>query len=100
MLDTVVPMNPDQVARRLGPAKKKNAAKDARIAYVIALDRFDYERRQPQPLSHQGCRMTTTTHMVDKRLLAATPRLRLCPFNLAETEMPRRHRAAISQTDH
>lgn len=37
---TVVPVNPDLVARRRGPAKKKDDAEDARIACVIALDRF------------------------------------------------------------
>ena len=38
---TVVPVNPDLVARRRGPAKKKDDAEDARIACVIALDRFE-----------------------------------------------------------
>lgn len=37
----VVPVNPDLVARRRGPAKKKDDAEDARIACVIALDRFE-----------------------------------------------------------
>ncbi|MGH2451381.1 MAG: IS110 family transposase [Candidatus Limnocylindria bacterium] len=41
----VVPVNPDLVARRRGPAKKKDDAEDARIACVIALDRF--ERLRP-----------------------------------------------------
>jgi len=36
----VVPVNPDLVARRRGPAKKKDDAEDARIACLIALDRF------------------------------------------------------------
>ena len=36
----VVPVNPDLVARRRGPAKKKDDAEDARIACMIALDRF------------------------------------------------------------
>ena len=35
----VVPVNPDLVARRRGPAKKKDDAEDARIACLIALDR-------------------------------------------------------------
>lgn len=38
---TVVPVNPDLIARRRGPAKKKDDAEDARIACVIALDRFE-----------------------------------------------------------
>ena len=35
----VVPVNPDLVARRRGPAHKKDDAEDARIACLIALDR-------------------------------------------------------------
>jgi len=42
---TVVPVNPDLIARRRGPAKKKDDAEDARIACAIALDRF--ERLRP-----------------------------------------------------
>jgi hypothetical protein len=42
---TVVPVNPDLVARRRGPAKKKDDAEDASIACLIALDRF--ERLRP-----------------------------------------------------
>jgi transposase len=42
---TVVPVNPDLVARRRGPAKKKDDTEDARIACLIALDRF--ERLRP-----------------------------------------------------
>lgn len=38
---TVVPVNPDLVARRRGPAKKKDDTEDARIACLIALDRFE-----------------------------------------------------------
>jgi transposase len=37
---TVVPVNPDLIARRRGPARKKDDAEDARIACVLALDRF------------------------------------------------------------
>ena len=37
----VVPVNPDLVARRRGPAKKKDDPEDARIACLIALDRFE-----------------------------------------------------------
>jgi len=37
----VVPVNPDLVARRRGPAKKKDDTEDARIACLIALDRFE-----------------------------------------------------------
>lgn len=37
---TVLPVNPELIARRRGPAKKKDDAEDARIACLIALDRF------------------------------------------------------------
>lgn len=37
----MVPVNPDLVARRRGPAEKKDDAEDARIACAIALDRFE-----------------------------------------------------------
>ena len=37
---TVVPVNPDLVARRRGPARKKGDAEDARICCVLALDRY------------------------------------------------------------
>jgi transposase len=47
---TVVPVNPDLVARRRGPAKKKSDAEDARIACLIALDRFT----QLRPLIPHG----------------------------------------------
>jgi transposase len=36
---TVVPVNPELVARRRGPARKKDDAADARIACLLALDR-------------------------------------------------------------
>ncbi len=35
----VVPVNPDLIARRRGPARKKDDAEDARIACLLALDR-------------------------------------------------------------
>ena len=35
---TVLPVNPDLVARRRGPAKKKDDAEDARICCLLALD--------------------------------------------------------------
>jgi transposase len=35
----VLPINPDLVARRRGPARKKDDAEDARIACLLALDR-------------------------------------------------------------
>jgi hypothetical protein len=37
--DTVLPVNPDLVARRRGPARNKDDAEDARIACLLALDR-------------------------------------------------------------
>src|SRR5213594_171214 len=39
---TVVPVNPDLVARRRGPARKKDDAEDARIACLLGLDRFSH----------------------------------------------------------
>jgi transposase len=36
---TVLPVNPDLVARRRGPARKKDDTEDARIACLLALDR-------------------------------------------------------------
>jgi hypothetical protein len=35
----VLPVNPDLVARRRGPARKKDDAEDARICCLLALDR-------------------------------------------------------------
>jgi transposase len=37
---TVLPVNPDLVARRRGPAKKKDDPEDARICCLLALDQF------------------------------------------------------------
>ena len=42
---TVLPVNPDQVARRRGPAKKKDDAEDARICCLLALDQYQELRR-------------------------------------------------------
>src|SRR5436853_4784246 len=36
---TVLPVNPDLVARRRGPARKKDDAEDARICCLLACDR-------------------------------------------------------------
>jgi transposase len=36
----VLPVNPDLIARRRGPARKKDDAEDARIACLLGLDRF------------------------------------------------------------
>lgn len=41
---SVVPVNPDLVARRRGPAKKKDDAEDARIMCLLALDRHQQLR--------------------------------------------------------
>jgi Transposase len=41
----VVPVNPELIARRRGPAKKKDDVEDARIACLLTLDRF--ERLRP-----------------------------------------------------
>lgn len=37
---TVLPVNPDMVASRRGPAKKKDDAEDARICCLLALDQY------------------------------------------------------------
>jgi hypothetical protein len=37
---TVLPVNPDLVARRRGPAKKKDDSEDARICCLMALDAY------------------------------------------------------------
>ncbi|MGH4023126.1 MAG: IS110 family transposase [Pseudonocardiaceae bacterium] len=37
---TLLPVNPDLIARRRGPAKKKDDAEDARICCLLALDQF------------------------------------------------------------
>jgi len=37
---TVLPVNPDLIARRRGPARKKDDAEDARLACLLALDAF------------------------------------------------------------
>ena len=42
---TVLPVNPDLVARRRGPAKKKDDAEDARICCLLALDQYTQLRR-------------------------------------------------------
>jgi transposase len=42
---TVLPVNPDLVARRRGPAKKKDDATDARICCLLALDQYAELRR-------------------------------------------------------
>lgn len=47
---TVVPVNPDLIARRRGPAKKKDDPEDARIACLLAMDRFERLR----PLAPHG----------------------------------------------
>jgi transposase len=38
----VVPVNPDLIARRRGPARKKDDTEDARIACLLGLDRFSH----------------------------------------------------------
>jgi transposase len=42
---TVLPVNPDLVARRRGPAKKKDDAEDARICCLLALDQHTELRK-------------------------------------------------------
>jgi hypothetical protein len=42
---TVLPVNPDLVARRRGPARKKDDAEEARICCLLALDQYAELRR-------------------------------------------------------
>jgi Transposase/Transposase IS116/IS110/IS902 family len=50
---TVLPVNPDLVARRRGPAKKKDDAEDARICCLLALDQYT-ELRKLVPQGEMG----------------------------------------------
>jgi transposase len=50
---TVLPVNPDLVARRRGPAKKKDDAEDARICCLLALDAY-LELRKLIPHGENG----------------------------------------------
>jgi hypothetical protein len=68
----VVPVNPDLVARRRGPAKKKDDAEDARIACLLALDRFERLR----PLIPHGEDLIATFPAA----LAQAPRAELLSF--------------------
>jgi Transposase len=50
---TVLPVNPELVSRRRGPARKKDDAEDAQICCLLALDRrAGHQRRVP----HQPAR--------------------------------------------
>jgi len=42
---TVLPINPDLVARRRSPAKKKDDAEDARICCLLTLDQYTELRK-------------------------------------------------------
>jgi hypothetical protein len=53
---TVLPVNPDLVARRRGPAKKKDDAGDARICCLLALD-SDLELRKLIPHGETGAEL-------------------------------------------
>lgn len=53
---TVLPVNPDLVARRRGPAKKKDDAEDARICCLLALDPYA-ELRQLIPHGQLGAEL-------------------------------------------
>ena len=46
---TVLPVNPELVSRRRGPARKKDDAEDARICCLLALDRHAGLRRLIPP---------------------------------------------------
>ena len=52
---TVLPVNPDLVARRRGPAKKKDDSEDARICCLMALDAY-LELRKLIPHGETGDR--------------------------------------------
>lgn len=53
---TVLPVNPDLVARRRGPAKKKDDAEDARICCLLALDQYA-DLRQLIPHGQTGAEL-------------------------------------------
>jgi hypothetical protein len=53
---TVLPVNPDLVARRRGPAKKKDDAEDARICCLLALDSY-LELRKLIPHGQAGAEL-------------------------------------------
>ena len=53
---TVLPVNPDLVARRRGPAKKKDDAGDARICCLLALDAY-LDLRQLIPHGELGAEL-------------------------------------------
>jgi transposase len=53
---TVLPVNPDLVARRRGPAKKKDDAEDARICCLLALDSY-LELRKLIPHGQTGAEL-------------------------------------------
>src|SRR3989442_15812740 len=61
----VVPVNPDLVAPRPGPAKKKDDAEDARIARLLALDPF--ERLRPLIPHGELARQTRAIARDDER---------------------------------
>jgi transposase len=57
---TVLPVNPDLVARRRGPAKKKDDAEDARICCLLALDQYT-ELRKLVPHGELGAELRAIT---------------------------------------
>ena len=52
----MLPVNPDLVARRRGPAKKKDDTEDARICCLLALDRY-LELRKLIPHGETGAEL-------------------------------------------
>ena len=68
----VVPVNPDLIARRRGPAKKKDDVEDARIACLLALDRFQPLRpSSPTASSPPSCVRWAATTNAPARMNAA-----------------------------
>jgi transposase len=57
---TVLPVNPDLVARRRGPARKKDDAEDARICCLLALDAY-LELRKLIPHGEGGTELRAIT---------------------------------------
>jgi hypothetical protein len=62
---TVLPVNPDLVARRRGPAKKKDDAEDARICCLLALDQYT-ELRKLIPHGELGAELRAITRDDDR----------------------------------
>ena len=62
----VLPVNPDLVARRRGPARKKDDAEGARTACLLALDRQGGGGHRGMPTEPQGQAVEPTKSAIDQ----------------------------------